>query len=232
MIIELANNVVEPLNLPDWTTTLVILILVVGFPITVILSWIFDLTPEGIIKTDSASSESLDKIEKPPPGKAAKATFTTSNIVIGILIVAVVILAYPRIFPGEKDPFEQAYGDRKAIAVFPFSNHTGDAAYDYLEYGISEMMIYALSISDHIRVLDNQSMTDMIRHLENPEKASIGPDLARKVASALELESYITGDFLLAGPTLRIHVKLIDTQSSEVERSDIAEGSGRSGSCF
>ena len=225
VLIELANNVVEPLNLPDWTPTLIILILVVGFPITVILSWIFDITPEGIVKTDSATSESLEKIDIQPSAQGPKSIFRTSNIIIALLSFAVVILAYPRIFPGEKDPFERAYGNLKPIAVFPFSNHTGDAAYDYLEYGISEMMIYALSSSDHIRVLDNQTMTDMIRHLENPEKASIGPDLARKVASALEVESYITGDFLLAGSTLRIHLKLIDTKSSEVERSDFVEGS-------
>ena len=48
VLIELANNVVEPLNLPYWTPRLVILLLIVGFPIAAILSWIFDMTPEGI----------------------------------------------------------------------------------------------------------------------------------------------------------------------------------------
>ena len=52
VLIELTNNVAEPLNLPEWTPTLVILLLVVGFPITVILSWIFDVTPEGVRKTE------------------------------------------------------------------------------------------------------------------------------------------------------------------------------------
>jgi hypothetical protein len=77
VLIELANNVVEPLNLPDWTTTLVILILVVGFPITVILSRIFDITPKGIVKTDSATSESLDKIKIHSAAQAPKAILKT-----------------------------------------------------------------------------------------------------------------------------------------------------------
>jgi hypothetical protein len=39
-------------SLPDWTTTLVILLLAIGLPITAILSWIFDVTPEGLKKTE------------------------------------------------------------------------------------------------------------------------------------------------------------------------------------
>ena len=51
VLIELANNVSRPLNLPDWTPRLIIMLLIIGFPITAILSWIFDITPEGIRKT-------------------------------------------------------------------------------------------------------------------------------------------------------------------------------------
>ena len=51
VIIELVTNITEPLSLPDWTPTLVILILAIGFPLAVIFSWIFDVTPDGIEKT-------------------------------------------------------------------------------------------------------------------------------------------------------------------------------------
>jgi TolB-like protein len=62
VLIELTNNIVEPLRLPEWTPTLVILLLVIGFPITLILSWIFDVTPEGIRKTEpiEANTEGND----------------------------------------------------------------------------------------------------------------------------------------------------------------------------
>lgn len=53
IIIELINNIPEPLSLPDWTPTFVIIILLVGFPLAVIFSWIFDVTPEEIRKTES-----------------------------------------------------------------------------------------------------------------------------------------------------------------------------------
>ena len=53
IIMEAGDILLPRLGLPDWTVTLVIVLLAVGFPITVILSWIFDMTPEGMKKTES-----------------------------------------------------------------------------------------------------------------------------------------------------------------------------------
>lgn len=50
--IELVNNITEPLHLPAWTPTLVIVILILAFPFVVALSWIYDLTAKGIRKTE------------------------------------------------------------------------------------------------------------------------------------------------------------------------------------
>jgi adenylate cyclase len=52
VIIELVNNVYETLNLPDWTPALTLIILVVGFPLAIIFSWIYDFTVKGIKKTE------------------------------------------------------------------------------------------------------------------------------------------------------------------------------------
>ena len=54
VLIELVNNLAEPLNLPDKLATIVVVILAVGFPLAIILAWIYDLTPEGIEKTKTA----------------------------------------------------------------------------------------------------------------------------------------------------------------------------------
>ena len=54
VLIELVNNLTEPLNLPPKLSTIIIVILAVGFPLAVILAWLYDLTPEGIEKTRPA----------------------------------------------------------------------------------------------------------------------------------------------------------------------------------
>ena len=55
LIIQIVNNIVEPLHLPVWTATLVIVLLVIGFPIALILAWAFEMTPEGVKRTDQRS---------------------------------------------------------------------------------------------------------------------------------------------------------------------------------
>jgi adenylate cyclase len=71
VIIELINNITEPLRLPVWTLTLVIVLLAIGFPVVITFSWIYDIHPqEGIVKTEPAvrdktgaihSGKTLDK---------------------------------------------------------------------------------------------------------------------------------------------------------------------------
>lgn len=70
VIIELVNNVFEPLHLPEWTPTLVIIILAAGFPFAIIFSWIFDVSLKGIKKNNS-----LENVT-PPEGKATKTKAT------------------------------------------------------------------------------------------------------------------------------------------------------------
>jgi TolB-like protein/Tfp pilus assembly protein PilF len=72
VIIELVNNVYESLQLPEWTPTLVLLILIVGFPIAVIFSWIYDLTSKGIVRTESIE----------PSGTLPEVTIKNSIVVL------------------------------------------------------------------------------------------------------------------------------------------------------
>jgi len=54
VIIELINNITEPLRLPEWTPALVIVLLSIGFPLAIIFSWIYDITSKGVTKTEKA----------------------------------------------------------------------------------------------------------------------------------------------------------------------------------
>jgi tetratricopeptide (TPR) repeat protein len=53
IIMEAGDIMLPRLGLPDWTVTFIIVLLIIGFPISIILSWIFDITPEGVKKTES-----------------------------------------------------------------------------------------------------------------------------------------------------------------------------------
>ena len=101
IIIEVVNNLIGPLHLPDWLATLVIILLIIGLPVIVILSWIFDFTPQGIKKT-----ESLEELEdKEVVAKPVKSKLRASYVLNAILIIAVMVLAYPKIF--KRDTLER-----------------------------------------------------------------------------------------------------------------------------
>ena len=84
LVIQVVDVVNEPLNLPDWLGTVVIVLLAVGFPIAVILAWAFDITPQGIKSTSAIPSA---------PPQVGSQTF-------GYVTQALILLAVtPRPFP-------------------------------------------------------------------------------------------------------------------------------------
>jgi hypothetical protein len=71
VILELVSIIVEPLRLPEWTLPMIIVLICIGFIIAVILSWIYDIHPEGgIIKTEQADKVKTDEIPSSSAGRA------------------------------------------------------------------------------------------------------------------------------------------------------------------
>ena len=66
LIIQVVETIFPRLHLPDWSITLVIVFVIIGFPIAIILTWAFELTPEGMKRTEALEGK---KAEKPAPGK-------------------------------------------------------------------------------------------------------------------------------------------------------------------
>ena len=88
VILELVSIVVEPFGLPDVTIKFVFVLLCVGFIISLILSWIYDVTPEGIEKTRPVKEAEEEVPEKPSQLKAWKiATYISVVVIIGLVIV-------------------------------------------------------------------------------------------------------------------------------------------------
>ena len=232
IILEASDIILPRLGLPDWTITFIIILIIIGFPVTAILSWIFDITPEGLMKTVPLNEEKKKKPKVQPQVQTphAKRLFSANNIVITILFAVVVVLAYPKFIHSNSTPFESVLEKNEIIAVLPFMNNTGDDSYNHWEYGISELLISALSTSSELTVIDNQTINEVANTVETIQTASIGPDMAKEVATRIKVDSYITGNYLMAGSTFRINLKLIETRSSKVLRTEYVEG--RSDSIF
>jgi hypothetical protein len=83
LLIEVAHTAFPTLQLPDWTTTLVTVLLIMGFPVALVIAWAFELTPEGI-KRESV----VDPAESITHVTGRKLDFA----IIGLLVIAVIFL--------------------------------------------------------------------------------------------------------------------------------------------
>jgi len=158
IIMEAADIMLPRLGLPDWTVTFIIVLLIIGFPITIILSWIFDITPGGLKKTEPVQAASVEESTRP----LTKRRFKPSDAVISVLIVIVGILAYPKVF--KKDQFERIRDQegRISIAVLPFGNLSGDTTYNVWQGGFQNLLITGLSNSEELLVRQYQSIYNLM----------------------------------------------------------------------
>jgi tetratricopeptide (TPR) repeat protein len=214
IIIEASDIVLPRLGLPDWTVTFLIILLIVGFPIALILSWIFDVTPQGMEKTEAITEETLSDA---PPLK--KPLFSISNLIIAGLLIVVCILLYPRIF--NKDQFEEIRDEkgRISVAVMPFENITGDSLNNIWQGGIQNLLISALSNSDELQVRRYQTTNSVVGHRKNINQASVSPALAREVARDMETKTFILGKIMQAGNRIRINAQLLNAETEEIYKT-------------
>ena len=141
VIIELVGNLAEPLNLPPSLSTIVIIVLAVGFPLAIVLSWIYDLTSEGVEKTKSLNE--LKEGEKRTIPNAWK----IATIISFVLIIGLVTL---NIVGGNKG---LRSGDIESLAILPFDNFTGEAELEWVAAGMHTSLIGDLGRVSGLRVL-------------------------------------------------------------------------------
>ncbi len=191
IIIELVNNVTEPLRLPEWTPTLVILLLAIGFPIAVIISWIFDVTPEGIKKTEPVKAVT----EKEAEAKPAKRKLRMSDVMIVVLVIVVCILLYPKIFKQRK-----VIELEKSIAVLPFHNDSPDEENTYIINGMMEAILDNLCKIEDLRVVSRTSV----------EQYRNAPKPITEIAEELNVSYILEGSGQKYEDNIRLTVQLLD----------------------
>jgi len=220
IIIELVNNLIGPLLLPEWTATLIVSILVLGLPVVVILSWIYDITSEGIIKTES---ETLTG-EKKTLTKHAKRRLSRNDIVIAVLLVMVAILVWPKIFSRNKTDTEMRANDRVSVAVLPFQNMTNDTTWNKWQTAIQTDLITSLSNSEELKVKQKESINSLLQSSGYNNYTSITPPVANRVSKKLGATMFIYGSIKQSGTIIRLNAQLYDTKTKDDIKSFHVDG--------
>jgi TolB-like protein/cytochrome c-type biogenesis protein CcmH/NrfG len=188
LLVQIATQVLPFLEIPNWIVRLVIVLVAIGFPIALIIAWAFELTPEGIKR-----SEDVDLAEQRARSHA------------WIYIVAVGALVSTGLF------FLGRYtaGNRsrnlpdKSIAVLPFENLSDDKGAAYFADGIQDEILTKLASIADLKVI---SRTSTAKYKSKPE------DL-KTVAQQLGVVTVLEGSVQKAADKVRVNVQLIDAQA-------------------
>jgi len=189
VILQLVEILAPALLLPEWTTTFIIILLAIGFPLTAIFSWFFDITPGGIEKTKPVSAKKKHKTEVEL--RAWKGT----TLLSGIVIIALVLF---NIIKGGIGTYEISKLD-KSIAVLPFENLSDKLEHAWFGDAITDEIIMQLY---KIKRFDVRSRTSIMQYKET-DKTS--PEIARE----LNVNFLVEGSTQLIDDQLRIRVQLI-----------------------
>jgi TolB-like protein/Tfp pilus assembly protein PilF len=185
-VTEASSVVLPALHLPDWTVTFVVIFLLVGFPIAMILAWIFDVGPEGIERTEPLAGE--------PRSTRLRLRIAYGGVVL-LLMAGLAYLLYER-------GFDRAHAGQphSSIAVLPFSNLSGDAARDYFSDGMTEELLNLLARVPGLQVASRtSSFAYKGRNVD-----------IREVGRELGVETVLEGSVRQSGDQVRITAQLID----------------------
>ena len=202
IIMQLVEIVFPIFNFPQWTSQFVIIVVLLGFPIAIVLSWVFDKTPQGYIKTD-ADTEKVGtmevKIDNRPFFKQKRNLFLLFGITAGVLIGVFGGNRISNSIDGNITP-----GLTK-MAILPFTNIREDKENDFLGFALSDEIINQLGYLKSIVVRPSGS----VRKYQGTEA-----DL-NQVGNDLDVQLVLTGSYLREGDELRLSTELIDLNKNE-----------------
>ncbi len=132
--------------------------IIAGFPIAIVLAWLFDVTPKGIVRTGLLPADGETSNEH----RERRGMDRRLNYVLGglLLIAAAYFIAERTVLipaGSSGKPAAMAVNEEKSIAVLPLANSTGDAANEYFSDGVSEELISTLSRLSHLKVIGRTS---------------------------------------------------------------------------
>ena len=186
---QLTTQVFPFFEIPNSAVRFVVIALAIGFPIAMLLSWLYELTPEGIVRT-----EDLDPVQ-------ARSVQRATGRILDFIIIGVLLLVIAMLIVGRR-PFYRQTGEsisQKSIAVLPFENLSEDKANAYFADGIQDEILTRLSKIADLKVISRTST----QHYKS------APENLREIAKQLGVAHILEGSVQKSGDAVRVNVRLI-----------------------
>jgi len=197
LVLQVGDVLFPALRLPDWSITLVAVLLAIGFVIALVFAWIYELTPEGIQReSDVARGAST----APQTGRRL------NQVTALMLVIAIALLAKAHLFPGgaSEAVATTAADASPVVAVLPFKAVGSDDG-GFLAAGLHDDLLTRLAKLDAFRVISRTSMLEYVETAKNMR------EIGRELGATFILE----GGVQAKDGRVRINAQLIDTSVDE-----------------
>jgi TolB-like protein len=188
LLAQIADLVTNNFEAPPWVMKMIIIALIIGLPIAVILAWVYDMTPQGIIKTKPKELDN-DKITN---NKNANIW----NLIIGVLIIIVtLIIGGWWVLNVYKSSGKTHI---KSLAILPVRNLTGDDDKDYIADGFHSNLITTCSKISSLRTIPPRSTLQY----KNSNKS------VHEIADELQVDAIVEASIMEFGDTIELNIQL------------------------
>ena len=188
---QVADVFQGPLGIPDHWLTILSAAVITGFPIAVILAWLFEIGPNGVVRTKPATATGI-------------AAIFVSIVLLGVGTAGL----YWLVDPPDDEEADRALAafepDPNAVAVLPFVDFSPDKSLGHFAYGIAGVLIDQLSQIRDLRIISDRSSRAL------PQDLGI-----REIGRQLNVARLVEGTVQRAGGRLRVTAQLVDTSSGE-----------------
>ena len=191
LLLQIATQVFPFIEIPNWAIRLVIMLIVIGFPIALVIAWAFELTPEGIKRTEDVDLS---------PTLRRKTGRKLDFFIIAVLLLVIGILLFQRLHPSVSPAVSSALD--KSIAVLPFDNLSRDPDNAYFSDGIQDEILTKLAGIGDLKVISRMSTA----------KYKSRPEDLKTAARELGVATVLEGSVQRAGDKVRVNVQLLDAR--------------------
>jgi TolB-like protein/Flp pilus assembly protein TadD len=178
-------------DVPNWTIRLLVLLIILGLPVALVLAWMFELTPQGIQRTETADM-------MPAMARRKKHVWIFVVVISGLVSIGLFFLG--RYSAGNKAPVSSNEIPDKSIAVLPFENLSEDKGNAYFAEGVQDEILTRLAKVADLKVISRTST----------QRFKSAPNDLREIAKQLGAAHILEGSVQKASDQVRVNVQLIN----------------------
>jgi len=193
LLMQIATQVFPFLEIPNWAIRLVIMLIVIGFPIALVIAWAFELTPEGVKRTEVADAAH----ERSRGGVWIYVAVIGAALSVGLFVLGRYTVQRTT------NPVIQQSVPEKSLAVLPFANLSGNPENAYFAAGIQDEIITRLAKIAQLKVVSCLST----------QRFKSAPDDLPAIAAQLGVANVLQGSVQRSADEVRVNVQLVKAQT-------------------